>query len=130
MSKENTVRKSGKFAAAVIAFATLSAALLLTGCGKGQNQMSFERPPAPVQVAVAQEKDVPIYIDAIGNTVARELVKVQPQISGRVTELHFKDGADVKKGDLLFTIDPKPFQAKLSEAEANLAQAKAVLELA
>jgi membrane fusion protein, multidrug efflux system len=130
MAKENVNRKSKKFVIALYAFAILSAALLLTGCGKGQNQMSFDRPPAPVQVALAEQKDVPIYIDAIGNTMARELVKVQPQIPGRITELHFKDGADLKKGTLLFTIDPKPFQAKVSEAEANLAQAKAVLGLA
>jgi membrane fusion protein, multidrug efflux system len=109
--------------------AILSAALLLTGC-KQKNQMSFDRPPAPVTVALAEQKDVPIYIDAIGNTVARELVKVQPQISGRVTQIHFKDGADVKKGTLLFTIDQRPFEAQLNEAQANLAQSKAVLGLA
>src|SRR5262245_10513529 len=130
MSKENVSGKSKKFAIALCSFAILSAALLLTGCGQGKNQMSFERPPAPVQVAVAEQKDVPIYIDAIGNTVAREMVKVQPQVPGRITQLHFKDGADVKKGQLLFTIDTRPFEAKLNEAQANLAQAKAVLGLA
>ena len=50
-------------------------------------------------------------------------------MSGRVTEIHFADGADLKKGDALFTIDPRPFQAQLTLAEANLAQAKAALEL-
>lgn len=130
MTKEMLNKKSKKFVVGLFAFAILSAALLLTGCGKGQQQMSFERPPAPVQVAVAEQKDVPIYIDAIGNTVPREMVKVQPQVSGRITELHFKDGADVKKGSLLFTIDRRPFEAKVNEAKANLSQAKAVLELA
>lgn len=129
MSKETMSKKSKKFVIALSVVAILSAALLLTGC-KQKNQMSFERPPAPVQVLVAEQKDVPIYIDAIGNTVARELVKVQPQLSGRITEIHFKDGADLKKGALLFTIDPRPFQAQLNEAQANLAQSKAVRELA
>jgi multidrug efflux system membrane fusion protein len=55
---------------------------------------------------------------------------VQPQISGRVTQIHFQDGADVKKGSLLFTIDRRPFEARVNEAKANLSQAKAVLELA
>jgi membrane fusion protein, multidrug efflux system len=129
MSRENMSKKSKKFVVALSIVAILSAALSLTGC-KQKNQMSFERPPAPVTVAVAEQKDVPIYIDAIGNTVARELVKVQPQLSGRITEIHFKDGADLKKGALLFTIDPRPFEAQLNEAQANLAQAKAVRELA
>ncbi|MCI0448027.1 biotin/lipoyl-binding protein, partial [bacterium] len=115
MSKETTTKKSRKIVIALSAIAILSAALLLTGC-KQKNQMSFERPPAPVTVAVAEQKDVPIYIDAIGNTVARELVKVQPQLSGRITQIHFKDGADVKKGTLLFTIDQRPFEAQLNEA--------------
>lgn len=129
MSKEIISKKSKKVVIALYAIAILSVASLLTGC-KGKQQMSFERPPAPVTVAVAQQKDVPIYIDAIGNTVARELVKVQPQISGRITQIHFKDGADLKKGALLFTVDPRPFEAQLNEAQANLAQAKAVLGLA
>jgi membrane fusion protein, multidrug efflux system len=128
MTKEKLSKKLKKFGVAL--FALVSAALLLVGCGKGQQQMSFERPPAPVQVAVAEQKDVPIYIDAIGNTVPREMVKVQPQVSGRVTQLHFKDGADVKKGQLLFTIDRRPFEAKVNESKANLSQAKAVLGLA
>ncbi len=129
MSKEIMSKKSRKFVVVLSVVTILSAAILLTGC-KQKNQMSFERPPAPVTVAVAEQKDVPIYIDAIGNTVARELVKIQPQISGRITAIHFKDGADLKKGALLFTIDPRPFEAQLNEAQANLAQAKAVRELA
>ncbi len=50
------------------------------------------------------------------------MVAVQPQVSGRITNIHFTDGADVKKGDLLFSIDPRPFQASLLQAEANLAR--------
>ncbi|HEY7162174.1 MAG TPA: efflux RND transporter periplasmic adaptor subunit, partial [Acidobacteriota bacterium] len=129
MSKEIMNKKSKKFGIALFVFAIVSAGLLLTGC-KEKKEMSFERPPAPVQVAVAEQKDVPIYIDAIGNTVPREMVNVQPQVSGRITERHFQDGADVKKGQLLFTIDRRPFEAKVNEAKANLSQAKAVLELA
>jgi multidrug efflux system membrane fusion protein len=62
--------------------------------------------------------------------VAREVVSVQPEVSGRVTEIHFTDGADLKKGAALFTIDPRPFQAQLSAAEANLVQSKAALDFA
>jgi multidrug efflux system membrane fusion protein len=103
--------------------------LLAGGCGR-KAPASFERPPAPVSVAQAVERDVPIYLDEIGKTVAREVVSIQPQVSGRITQIHFADGADVKAGQVLFTIDPRPYQAQLSLALANLAQAKAALDLA
>lgn len=103
--------------------------LLAGGCGR-KAPASFERPPAPVSVAQAIQRDVPIYLDQIGKTVAREVVSIQPQVSGRITQIHFADGADVKAGQVLFTIDPRPYQAQLSLALANLAQAKAALDLA
>jgi len=86
-------------------------------------------PPAPVVVAVAESADVPRYLDEIGRCTARESVSLMPQVTGLITTIHFQDGADVKKGDPLFTIDPRPFQALLAAAEASLAQAKASLEL-
>jgi multidrug efflux system membrane fusion protein len=106
----------------------LSAGFML-GCGK-KNEATFERPPAPVTVAAAITQNVPVYIDAVGKIVAREVVSIQPQVSGRITQIHFADGADVKVGQLLFTIDPRPYQAQLNQAEANLAQAEAALSLA
>jgi multidrug efflux system membrane fusion protein len=81
-------------------------------------------------VTEAVKQDVPVYIDSVGKTVAREVVSIQPQVSGRITKIHFKDGADLKKGDLLFTIDPRPYEAQLASAEATLAEKKAALELA
>ena len=107
----------------------LTAAGLSAGCGK-KSEPSFERPPAPVTVATAQAEDVPVYIDAVGKVVAREVVSIQPQVSGRIVKIHFTDGADVKVGELLFTIDQRPYQAQLNEAEANLAGAEAALNLA
>jgi multidrug efflux system membrane fusion protein len=83
-----------------------------------------------VTVAQAISRDVPIFIDAVGKIVAREVVSIQPQVSGRITQIHFTDGADVKIGDSLFTIDPRPYQAQLHQAEANLAQAETALSLA
>ena len=103
--------------------------LLVVGCGK-KPQATFERPPAPVTVATALTQDVPVYLDAIGKFVAREVVSIQPQVSGRIVQIHFTDGADLKVGQVLFTIDPRPFQAQLNVAEANLAQSKAALDLA
>lgn len=112
--------------------ALLGLALIFAGlaaCNK-KPEANFERPPAPVTVARAVARDVPVYIDAVGKTVAREVVSVQPQVSGRITQIHFTDGANVKIGDLLFTIDPRPYQAQLNQAEANVAQAEAALSLA
>lgn len=111
----------------------LSSALLLaglaSGCGR-KSEPSFERPPAPVTLATAVAQDVPLYIDAVGKIAAREVISIQPQVSGRIVRLHFIDGADLKVGDLLFTIDPRPYQAQLSQAEGNHAQSLAALELA
>ncbi len=97
-------------------------AAFLTGCTNKAAQQGFERPPAPVTVTEAVMQDVPNYIDAIGKTVAREVVSIQPQVSGRILKIHFTDGANVKKGDLLFTIDTRPLEANLRQAQANVAK--------
>src|SRR5215207_2741406 len=93
----------------------------LAGCSN-QAQQSFQRPPAPVVVGTAVSQDVSTYMDALGKIVAREVVSIQPQVSGRITKIHFTDGANVKKGQLLFMIDPRPFEANLKQAQANLAK--------
>lgn len=109
----------------------LLAALLSGGCDRKQAQGV---PPgmmeAPVLVAGAITRDVPLYIEEIGTCTAREMVSIKPQVSGVVTELHFDDGADVKKGQMLFTIDPRPYKAALDQAKAALAQSNANLTLA
>ncbi len=112
--------------------AVLVVAALAVGfrASRKKPQQSFERPPAAVTVAAAVAQDVPVYLDEVGKCVAREVVSVMPQISGRITEIHFKDGADVKKGDLLFTIDPRPYEAQLHAAQADLAKSGAALNLA
>lgn len=97
-----------------------------TACVKNTAQQSFERPPAPVQVAKAIAQDVPTYLDAIGKTVAREVVSIQPQVSGRIIKIHFADGSNIKRGALLFTIDPRPFEASLKQAQANLSKSVAL----
>ena len=99
-------------------------ALALAACQQ-QAQPAFERPPAPVAVAAAIARDTPLYIDAVGKAVANEVVSVQPQISGRIVKIHFADGADLKQGDLLFSIDPRPVQATVQQAEANVARDQA-----
>src|SRR6185369_16769048 len=102
--------------------ALLTLAATFVGCANKAAQTPFERPPAPVSVTAAVAQDVPTYIDAIGKTVAREVVSIQPQVSGRITQIHFTDGANVRKGDLLFTIDPRPFEAAVRQAQAKVSQ--------
>lgn len=107
--------QSWLFAATLLSFS-----LVLGGCTNRAAQVGFERPPAPVTVSAAISQDVPTYLDAIGKTVARETVAIQPQVSGRITKIHFTDGANLKKGDLLFTIDQRAFEASLQQAQANV----------
>src|SRR2546428_11415947 len=108
-----------------VLYLTGLSACLFTGC-VNKAQQNFERPPAPVTVTEAITQDVPTYLDAIGKTVAREVVSIQSQVSGRITKIHFTDGANVKKGDMLFTIDTRPFEASLKQAQANLSKDEAL----
>jgi multidrug efflux system membrane fusion protein len=107
---------------------SVAAVLALAACAKpAAPPMNFERPPAPVQVAVASGRDVAVYIDAIGRAVAKETVWVKAQVEGRIEEARFEDGADLKKGDVLFVLDARPFEARLASAEASLLRARAAL---
>src|SRR5437588_8778324 len=80
---------------------------------------STQAPVRPVLVAPVISKDAPIYLDEIGTCAAYETVQVQAQVSGQIIARHFQDGADVKQGDLLFTIDPRAFQAAFEQAQAQ-----------
>jgi multidrug efflux system membrane fusion protein len=78
-----------------------------------------QAPVRPVIVTKVVTKDVPLYLDEIGTCAAYETVLVQAQIIGVIITRNFQDGSDVKKGDLLFTIDPRPYQAALDQAKAQ-----------
>ncbi len=101
------------------------AALVVAGCSKGP-------PPAPeapkVYVAGVTQKDVPIYQEQVGQTKGFQDVEVRARVEGYLDKVVFTEGTFVKKGDLLYQIDPKPLQAKLSSAEADLATARARLQ--
>jgi len=78
-----------------------------------------QSPARPATVAKVITKDVPVYLDEIGTCAAYETVQVQAQVNGVIITRNFQDGSDVKKGDLLFTIDPRPYQAALDQAKAQ-----------
>jgi multidrug efflux system membrane fusion protein len=105
-------------------------ALLLVGRAfTGRQKATPPPPPRPVDVAKVIQKDVPLYLDEIGTCAAFETVQVQSQVNGQIMARNFQDGADVKKGDSLFTIDSRPYQAVLDQAKGQLAQAKSQLIL-
>jgi len=85
-------------------------------------------PAVPVTVAIATQKDVPVQIQAIGTVRAFATVSVKTRVDGHLAKVGFKEGDPVKKGDLIFTIDPRPFQAELSKAEAMLVRDRASLQ--
>ena len=100
------------------------------GSGKGGRGRGGESGPVPVIVATVGEKTVPINIDVIGNVEAYSTISVKAQIGGQLTGVSFHEGDFVKKNDLLFTIDPRPYEAQLNQAEANLARDTAALSQA
>ena len=95
------------------------------GCGKSGEMPVMERPPTPVAVFTAIAKDVPHYLDQIGRAVASELVTLEPRVTGTIMEVLFEDGSDLALNAPLFTIDKRPFEARLAEAAARVTSAEA-----
>lgn len=87
-------------------------------------------PPAPVLIATVSTRTVPITLDAIGTVQARSTVTIRSQVSGQLIEVAVEEGQTVRRGDVLFRIDPRPFEAQLQQAEADLARDQASLEKA
>ena len=83
-------------------------------------------PPVPVLVATVTEKTVPVELKVIGNVEAYSTVSIKSRLAGQLVQVNFKEGQDVKQGDLLFVIDPRPYEAALRQVEANLARDKAL----
>ncbi len=106
--------------------ALAGSAFVAVGCSK--KDVSKERPARNVFAAKVTTQDVPFYLDEIGTTTAFEMVQIKAQVTGQIMSREFKDGGDVKKGDLLFKIDPRPYEAVLASAKADLALAQANLK--
>ena len=102
----------------------------LVGCSS--EQVAPQAAPAgiavPVTIATVIQKTVPVEVHAIGNVEAYSTVSVMAQLAGEVEKAYFKQGQEVKKGDLLFTLDRRPFEATLQQLEANLARDEAQLK--
>jgi RND family efflux transporter MFP subunit len=110
-----------------ISTALISAALLLNalGCSNGNVRAAAPPPPAVVEVAPVIQKDVPVQGEWVGTLEGYVNAQIQPQVSGYLIRQDYHEGALVRKGQLLFEIDPRPFQALLDQAKGQLAQAEA-----
>jgi len=98
------------------------------GRSVGQARGAGSRDAIPVLVVTAAQKSVPVQIRAVGNVEAFSTVSIKSQVTGVLMKAHFKEGQNVKQGQLLFTIDPRPLEATLKQAEATLARDSAQLQ--
>lgn len=104
--------------------AACSSLFLLTGCGPKKATATAPRATS-VEIASATARDVPIWLSGIGNVQANNTVTVRPRVSGELKSIHFTEGQEVKVGDILAEIDPRPYTAALAQALAQLAQSEA-----
>jgi RND family efflux transporter MFP subunit len=109
--------------------AVLALAPVLAACGEGAPKQAAPPPPA-VTVAKPQQQTVVDYDEYVGRFIAVDSVEIRSRVSGYLDKVHFKDGQIVRQGDLLFTIDRRPFETALAQARATLAQARANLAFA
>ena len=106
-----------------ILFAVLT--LAMSGCGR--TQAAAPPPPPEVRVAPVVQQDVPVYSEWVATLDGYVNAQVRPQVSGYIIKQNYKEGSLVRKGEVLFEIDPRPFQAALDRAKGDLAQAQAQL---
>jgi membrane fusion protein, multidrug efflux system len=106
------------------------ASISLSACSQGKAEQATSRTGprqegVPVVTGIVSQKDVPVELRVIGAVEPYSVVAVKPQVSGELTKAHFTEGQFVNQGDTLFTIDPRPFETALRQAEANLAKSTA-----
>ncbi|MCI0568909.1 MAG: biotin/lipoyl-binding protein, partial [Acidobacteria bacterium] len=102
---------------------------LLAGCAREEAQTQAQAVPEVGVVQVIQQ-DVPLYSEHVGTTAGLVTAKIQAQVSGYLVQRRYTEGAFVRKGDVLFEIDPRPFRAALDKAKGELGKARAQLEKA
>ena len=132
-----TAKSSSCFRCALHAAVLLAAAAFLPGCGdssakatkssKGGRQ-GVAGQPMPVAVAPVETRDLPVYLSGLGSVEAYYTVLVKTRVDGQLVQVNFREGQEVKKGDLLVVVDPRPYQAALSQTEATLFKDQAALK--
>src|SRR6516225_10000845 len=114
----------------VLRAVALAALLLVAGCSQSPQKQASAPPPPAVTVAKPTKRVVVDQDEYVGRFVAVDSVEIRARVSGYLDRVHFTDGQMVKQGDLLFTIDRRPFQTTLDQAKGNLQQAQANLAFA
>jgi membrane fusion protein (multidrug efflux system) len=109
------------------AIGVAAAVAVLVGCGEGKNAAKAPPPAPEVQVVKARSETIPVRREYVGNVTSFRSVQVRARVEGILEKRHFVEGTDVKPGQLLYTIDPRPFEAVLAQARASLAQSEAEL---
>jgi multidrug efflux system membrane fusion protein len=104
--------------------------LTLFSCKGKEQEKPKGRPPAPVSVVSAVTRTVPVFIDAIGTVESLSQVSIKSMINGEITKVLFREGEDVSKGAILFTLDSRPYESAIKKAEADLARIRAQLATA
>jgi membrane fusion protein (multidrug efflux system) len=125
-----TVRAEKKFKRICAAMVLSLAAMVLSGCGGKNTSAAGPPPPLTVTVVEIQPKDVPLTNEWVGTLDGYVNAQIQPQANGYLIKQNYKEGAQVSKGQVLFEIDPRPFQAALDQAKGQLAQAKGQVQQA
>lgn len=114
-------------------FTSLIVLVMSLSCDRGDSNAQGrpdggESEGVPVTVARATSKDVPVRLSAIGNVEPYSTVEIKPQVEGQLSHVYFKEGENVSSGDLLFLIDPRPYENALRQAEANMARNTAMMK--
>jgi multidrug efflux system membrane fusion protein len=119
-----------KALALAVAIAAIALATVFMTRSEGTPQREKREAPVPVKAVVAEQKAVPVQLQAVGTVEAFATVSIKSRVDGQLVGVHFQEGHDVKKGDLLFTIDPRPYEAALREARARLERDAALADKA
>jgi RND family efflux transporter MFP subunit len=120
----SSMSASVRFASILFVFTALA------GCGKPGAEQAAAPPPMQVSVAIVPEREITEWDEYTGRLEAVDTVEIRPQVSGYLQQVAFKEGRDVQKGDLLFVIDPRPYQAELERAQAEVERARTAATLA
>ena len=125
------MRRSSFIAASTAVAVALAAAMTLTGCGSNAAAQAAAAPPPPqVDVAQVVARQVTEFDEFTGRFEAIQRVEIRPRVSGYISSVNFTEGREVKKGDVLFVIDPRPYEATYKHAKAQLDQAHSQATLA
>jgi RND family efflux transporter MFP subunit len=123
-------RAPGVVPARIAVSCVIALAIAVSGCNRDTATAGGATPPPEVSVAPALSRQITEFDEFTGRFAAVERVEIRPRVSGYIAQVHFPEGREVKKGDVLFVIDSRPYDAELKRAKAQLAQARTQLRLA